>query len=83
MTNEQLYQEMQNYQEDEGSGEEEEKEVTAVPALEVWGQIFYVTFLHLNAHIWDMAHKHTTMCLVSIWSILHSTSHSNEINRIF
>ena len=35
MTNEQLYQEMQNYEEDEESGEEEEKEVTAVSALEV------------------------------------------------
>ena len=37
VTNEQLYQEMQNFQEDEESGEEEEKEkvVTAVSTLEV------------------------------------------------
>ena len=36
VTNEQLYQEMQNYQEDEESGEEEE--VVPASALEVWGQ---------------------------------------------
>ena len=35
VTNEQLYQEMQNFQEDEESGEEEEKAVTAVSTLEV------------------------------------------------
>ena len=39
VTNEQLYQEMQNYQEDEGSGEEEEKEVTAISTLEVWNHV--------------------------------------------
>ena len=35
MTNEQLYEEMQNYQEEEESGEEEEKEVAPPSAFEV------------------------------------------------
>ena len=36
MTNEQLYQEMQNYQEDLESGEEEVTEVSSLEVLHVW-----------------------------------------------
>ena len=35
MTNEQLYEEMQNYQEEEESGEEEDKEIAPPSAFEV------------------------------------------------
>ena len=42
MTNEQLYEEMQNYQEEEESGEEEEKEVAPQSAFEVTFSLIYV-----------------------------------------
>ena len=49
MTNEQLYQEMQNYQEDLESGEEE---VTEVSSLEVLVHVWKCIHTLLEVHVW-------------------------------
>ena len=75
MTNEQLIQEMQNYQEDEESGEEEEKEVTAVSALEVC--------VGANHPPLQFGSGITPMFLPSIWSILYSIFRCHKLSPTF